>query len=531
MIYFLIDFPNLVRNFGHLACLAAPFTSPLPHSPLTHTSRSRSLRSQSRTRARTRLEITMSARPQPSRRLFLGMAATTPLALSGVMTLGAGTAHAADSAYVMCYFTESTSLGAGTDYGLHLAVSTDSLNWTPLNQNNPVVTPTAGALGLRDPFLMRKQDGTFVVLATDLKGTDWGYNSQYIHVWDSADLRTFTGYRRLKLHDMATHSWAPEAFWDAGRGQYAVIYSAVNSSGHNVIMVNYTSDFVTASAPQVFFDPGYDVIDGDMAVGVNGYNYLFFKKNETLVSARSTTLNPGSFTEYSAGVSHGGTEAPTVVKSLTSGNWYLWGDIVHAERRLLCLADQRPGLRHVDRARPEDVHPAGQLEALRHHDDHDNRVRQPAHQVGRPGLEPSQVVQLPGPLRPPRRLRRAHRRVPLRPVHRLAMETRPGPGRQHRRLLPVGQLPDPLSPALQLRPPTRRQRRHIDVRGRRDVLSDGGAGGQFVVVLPVVQQSDALYTALRLRPAHRPDLHDYRAAGRYVPGGVLSRGCPELAWP
>lgn len=33
VIYFLIDFPNLVRNFGHLACLAAPFTSPLPHSP------------------------------------------------------------------------------------------------------------------------------------------------------------------------------------------------------------------------------------------------------------------------------------------------------------------------------------------------------------------------------------------------------------------------------------------------------------------------------------------------------------------
>ncbi|MFJ2197295.1 glycoside hydrolase family 43 protein [Streptomyces violaceusniger] len=264
--------------------------------------------------------------PQPSRRRFLGLAAATPLAVSGALALGTGTAHAADSAYAMCYFTESTSLGEGTDYGLHLAVSTDSLNWTPLNQNNPVVTPTAGALGLRDPFLMRKQDGTFVVLATDLKGTDWSYNSQYIHVWDSTALRTFTGYRRLKLHNMTTHSWAPEAFWDAGRGQYAVIYSSVNSSGHNVIMVNYTSDFVTASAPQVFFDPGYDVIDGDMAVGVNGYNYLFFKKNQTLVAARSTSLNPGSFTEFSTGVAHGGTEAPTVYKSLTSNTWYLWGD-------------------------------------------------------------------------------------------------------------------------------------------------------------------------------------------------------------
>lgn len=73
---------------------------------------------------------------------------------------------------------------------------------------------------------------------------------------------------------MTTHSWAPESFWDAGRGQYAVLYSAVNASGHNVIMVNYTSDFVTASAPQVFFDPGYDAIDANMTVGVGGVNWL-----------------------------------------------------------------------------------------------------------------------------------------------------------------------------------------------------------------------------------------------------------------
>jgi alpha-L-arabinofuranosidase B-like protein len=259
--------------------------------------------------------------PRLSRRGLLGMSAAVPLSLA----LGAGQARAAGSAYVMAYFTESPN-GTGTDYGLHLAVSTDSLRWTPLNQNNPVATPTEGALGLRDPFVLRKQDGTFVVLATDLKGTDWSYISQYVHIWNSADLRTFTGYHRLRLHDMATHSWAPEAFWDAGRGQYAIIYSAVNSSGHNVIMVNHTADFVTASAPQVFFDPGYDVIDGDMAVGMNGVNYLYFKKDQTLVGARSGTLDPGSFTVFGTPVSHGGTEAPILVRSQATGQWFLWGD-------------------------------------------------------------------------------------------------------------------------------------------------------------------------------------------------------------
>ncbi|WP_128431108.1 glycoside hydrolase family 43 protein [Streptomyces cyaneus] len=262
----------------------------------------------------------------PSRRHFLGMAATVPLAATGALALGAGTAHAADSAYVMAYFTESTTM-LEANYGLHLAVSTDGLRWMPLNQNNPVVTPTGGAGGLRDPFILRKQDGTFVVLATDLSGTDWSRNSVYIHVWDSADLRSFTGYRLLKLHDMTnTHSWAPEAFWDAGRGQYGILYSSVNSSGHNVIMVSYTTDFRTTTNPQVFFDPGYDVIDGNLTVGVNGVNYLYFKRDQTLVGARSTSLNPGSFTVFSTPASHGGTEAPTVVKSLTSNTWYLWGD-------------------------------------------------------------------------------------------------------------------------------------------------------------------------------------------------------------
>ncbi|TLS43687.1 alpha-L-arabinofuranosidase [Streptomyces montanus] len=197
----------------------------------------------------------------------------------------------------------------------------------PPRQNKPVATPTQGTTGLRDPYILRKQDGTYVVLATDLKGTDWSQQNQYLHVWESADLRSFTNYHRVKMHDMPTHSWAPEAFWDASRNQYGIIYSAVNG-GHDVIMVNYTTDFQTVSAPQVFFDPGYSVIDGTMAMNVNGMNYLYFKDSgkQQLVGARSTTLKPGSFQIYNTGVAHGGTEAPILVKSQTSSTWYLWGD-------------------------------------------------------------------------------------------------------------------------------------------------------------------------------------------------------------
>ena len=259
----------------------------------------------------------------PRRRTFLA-GGLSAVALPGLTRLAARAAPG-DSAYVMGYFTESPDR-VGNRYALHLAVSTDGLNWTPLNQNNPVATPTAGTRGLRDPFIMRKQTGGFIVLATDLNGTDFTQQNQYIHAWDSADLRSFTGYRRLRMHSMPTHTWAPEAFWDAARGRYGIIYSAENQA-RDGIWVNHTTDFVDVGSPQLFFDPGFDVLDATVHVG-SGANYLYYKSfvDGRLYGARSATLDPRSFTTYTGGVVSGGIEAPIVVKAHDRAEWWLWGD-------------------------------------------------------------------------------------------------------------------------------------------------------------------------------------------------------------
>lgn len=256
--------------------------------------------------------------------LALFVSLCTALVVTGVIS--APPAAAANSAYVFAYFTESPNMN-GADYGLHLAVSQDGLNWTPLNQNNPVVTPTAGTLGLRDPFVLRKQDGTFVVLATDLKGTDFGQNNQYLHVWDSADLTGFTGYRRIRMHNLNTHTWAPTAFWDASRGQYGIVYSAHNGSS-DVLMVNYTTDFRTVTAPQVYFSPGFPVLDGDIVVDGSTF-YLYYKNlsNGLLYGARSATGAPNSYTTYTSGLRQGDAlEAPLLVRNNAGTGWWLWGD-------------------------------------------------------------------------------------------------------------------------------------------------------------------------------------------------------------
>ncbi|MEV4822732.1 glycoside hydrolase family 43 protein [Micromonospora sp. NPDC049274] len=260
-----------------------------------------------------------------TRRAFTLGALSTAAAATGALSLPRTALAAPNTGYVMAYFTESPQ-GLGADYGLHLAVSRDGLNWTPLNQNNPVVTPTAGQLGLRDPFVFRKTDGTFVVLATDLKGTNWNQTSQYLHVWDSTDLTSFTGYRRIRMHTLNTHTWAPTAFWDAARGQYAIVYSANN--GQDVFLVNYTSDFRTVSSPQVFFSPGFGVLDGDVVVD-GGTTYLYYKNlaNGNLYGARSSTATPNSFSTYTSGLLQGsGIEAPLLVKAVDGSGWRLWGD-------------------------------------------------------------------------------------------------------------------------------------------------------------------------------------------------------------
>jgi non-reducing end alpha-L-arabinofuranosidase len=248
--------------------------------------------------------------------------------LSSVVHIAAAPSASAAtySAYVMGYFKESPNQ-SGDSYALHLAVSSDGLNWMPLNQNNPVATPTAGMQGLRDPYILRKQDGTFTVLATDLKGRVFNLNNQYIHVWDSTNLTSFTNYRRVRLHTMNTHSWAPEAFWVPSRNQYAVVYSA-NNGTRDVFMVNYTSDFITMGTPQVFFDPGFNVLDGDVLV--DGANFYLTYKNLSdgnLYVARSTTGAPNSFTTLTGGLRQGNAiEAPILVKSNTSNAFWLWGD-------------------------------------------------------------------------------------------------------------------------------------------------------------------------------------------------------------
>ncbi|MBD8660998.1 AbfB domain-containing protein [Frigoribacterium sp. CFBP 8754] len=245
-------------------------------------------------------------------------------------------AATANSAYVMAYFRESPN-GSGNSNNVHLAVSKDALEWTALNDNAPILVPTLGTKGIRDPFLFRLQDGSWVMTATDLKNENFGAANPSIHIWTSPDLVNWSSDRLLNINSANPNSftWAPAIFWDPARAQYGITFSASPTGGpFGTILVVYTSDFVTTTAPVTFFDNNGQggVIDSDVQTDINGVNYLYYRSpapNQTgLMGARSSSLTPGSFTPYTTGLYQGGcVEAPTVVRSLSDPNsWWLWGD-------------------------------------------------------------------------------------------------------------------------------------------------------------------------------------------------------------
>lgn len=231
------------------------------------------------------------------------------------------------SGYLMGYFTESPK-NQGNSWALHLATSEDGLNWMPLNQNGSVLIPTLGKKGLRDPFFLRKQEGGFVVLATNLTGSNM-IALPDIHVWDTDDFITFKNARLVKLHDTAMHTFAPEAFFDPDKNQYGIIWSG--NTDYNRIYINYTRDFINVSPHEVYFDPGHDVLDATLCRDpVQGGHFLYYRDMaaQRLCGAHSRTLAPRGFdgNTYTKPLGGSSIEGPVVVKSLNDNRWFLYGD-------------------------------------------------------------------------------------------------------------------------------------------------------------------------------------------------------------
>ncbi|TEA13308.1 hypothetical protein C8034_v004967 [Colletotrichum sidae] len=235
---------------------------------------------------------------------------------------------------------------------LYVSIGNDATALRPLNAGAPVIRPTQGTGGVRDPAIVEgggaDKGKKWYIIGTDLDigKTDWDaaqrQGSKGIFVWESTDLINWTGERLVVVEDdTAGMVWAPEAIWDPAQGRYLVHWASkfypssdpahTGAPGPIVIRYAYTSDFRTFSAPKTYIDQSpTDVIDLNiLPTSSDGSSFVRFLKDESLKTVFVEVSTTGLFGTWTrpggaSAVIHAGVEGPAAYwDNVTPGRAHL----------------------------------------------------------------------------------------------------------------------------------------------------------------------------------------------------------------
>lgn len=242
------------------------------------------------------------------------------------------------SAYLFVHFMNSE--GDASCEQIYFSVSEDGQTWTTLNDSSPVLTSTVGEDGVRDPYILRGEDGKFFIIATNLSiygrrgdpdrwTTCQESGSRSIVIWESNDLVNWSKESLVEVAaDNAGCTWAPEAVYDPEKDMYMVFWaSKISDDGYSKQRVyrSYTEDFKTFTEPEIYIETPENNIDTTITSheGV----YYRFTKNESrssIIMESSTSLSGGwkDVATYNLG-DMTGYEGPAVYKLNGEDSWCL----------------------------------------------------------------------------------------------------------------------------------------------------------------------------------------------------------------
>ena len=182
----------------------------------------------------------------------------------------------------------------GNGDGLHLAYSTDGKVWESLRNDTIWLLPTVGEGKLmRDPSIVQDEEGTFHMVWTTGwwdQGIGYASSKDLIHWSEQKNVPVMEGFEGTR------NTWAPELFYDKADKIFYIFWSstvpgafpelptAENEKGlnHRQYYVT-TKDFNTFSDTQLYFEPGFSVIDG--SIFQKGDTCYLFVKNENSAPA------------------------------------------------------------------------------------------------------------------------------------------------------------------------------------------------------------------------------------------------------
>lgn len=217
--------------------------------------------------------------------LLAALAWGTPLQVSAAKKAAPNNKFAG---YLFAYFE-----GSGNQQEhLRFAISEDAKNWYALNDNQPVIASdsisTSG--GIRDPHILRGEDGCYYIVATDMNTVKNGWkNNPGIVLMKSKDLVNWTHSKIVLKEDNKEHFsdaywvWAPQTIYDKKAKKYMIYFTLQRTGDGRKSMITYyayaNKDFTGfESEPKVLFKAKYNCLDNDI-IERNGVYHMFYKGN------------------------------------------------------------------------------------------------------------------------------------------------------------------------------------------------------------------------------------------------------------
>ena len=151
--------------------------------------------------------------------------------------------------------------------GLRFLYSGDAYHWKRIP--GTFLKPRLGSGLMRDPSLVRGPDGTFHLVWT----TGWQKDQGFGHA-SSKDLANWSEQRFIPVmeHEPTTvNVWAPELFYDAPNDRFIICWASTipgrfpdhlePHDNNQRMYYTTTRDFVHFAPTELFFDPGFSIID------------------------------------------------------------------------------------------------------------------------------------------------------------------------------------------------------------------------------------------------------------------------------
>ena len=225
-----------------------------------------------------------------NRKLTIGGMLMAALALGMPMNANAAKKAAKQNfaGYLFAYFEGS----GNKQEHLRFAISEDAKNWYALNENQPVIASDSISIsgGIRDPHILRGEDGCYYIVATDMNTVKNGWkDNPGIVLMKSKDLVNWTHSKIVLKEDFKEHFsdaywvWAPQTIYDKKAKKYMIYFTLQRTGDGRKSLVTYyayaNKDFTGfESEPKVLFNAKYGCIDNDI-IERNGVYHMFKKGN------------------------------------------------------------------------------------------------------------------------------------------------------------------------------------------------------------------------------------------------------------